>query len=85
MNNFAHSSIIVTDSEPKRVEVMALFEIRGYDDEMVENYFVTTHMVVGTCWDDEVPALLETLRKQAEKEYRGDYYAVLLWKWVTTA
>lgn len=85
MNNFSHSAFTSFDHDPAKVEVHALFEIRGYDDELVETYFVTTHMKVGTCWDDEVPALLETLRKQAEKEYRGDYYAVLLWKWVTTA
>lgn len=84
MNNFAHSSIFVIDSEPKRVEVHALFEIRGYDDEMVETYFVTTHMVTGTCWDDEVPELLETLRERVEAEFKG-YFAILLWKWVTTA
>lgn len=84
MNNFAHSSVIVTDSDPARVEVVALFEVRGYDDEYVETYFVTNHMVTGTCWDDEVPAFLETLRERVEEEYRG-YYAVLLWKWVTTA
>lgn len=84
MNNFANFSAFITDIEPKRVEVSALFEIRGYDDEKVETYFVTSHMLVGTCWDDEVPALLETLREKAEEEYKG-YYAILLWKWVTTA
>lgn len=84
MNNFANSSTFVFDRDPAKVEVVALFEIRGYDDEQVETYFVTTHMLIGTCWDDEVPVLLETLREQVEEEYKG-YFAVLLWKWVTTA
>jgi hypothetical protein len=84
MNNFANSSAFVFDRDPVKVEVHALFEIRGYDDEQVETYFVTTHMLIGTCWDDEVPQLLENLRQQVEEEYSG-YYAVLLWKWVTTA
>lgn len=84
MNNFANFSTLVIDTEPKRVEVMALFEIRGYDDEQVETYFVTNHMTTGVCWDDEVPVLLENLRQQVEQEYSG-YYATLLWKWVTTA
>ena len=84
MNNFGNSSSVIFDRDPSKVEVVALFEIRGYDDELVETYFVTNHMMTGTCWDDEVSVLLENLREQAEEEYKG-YYAVLLWKWVTTA
>lgn len=84
MNNFSNNSTIIFDRDPSKVEVHALFEIRGYDDELVETYFVTNHMLIGTCWDDEVPQLLEELRQKAEEEYSG-YYAVLLWKWVTTA
>lgn len=84
MNNFANFSTLVIESEPKKVKVHALFEIRGYDDEQVATYFVTNHMMIGTCWDDEVPQLLEELREKAEQEFKG-YFAILLWKWVTTA
>ena len=52
MNNFSNTAFTSFDRDPVKVEVHALFEIRGCDDEMIETYFVTTHMVVGTCWDD---------------------------------
>lgn len=84
MNNFSNTAFTSFDRDPVKVEVHALFEIRGCDDEMIETYFVTTHMVVGTCWDDEVPQFLEVLRKRVEEEYRH-YYAFLLEHWVFPA